>query len=1095
MSISRPRNSKNAPAFNRQCRSNSSLAPSRFADDSLATDLESRKGEDFRPLSDTKNGTPWSADLIQPKEIYTAEADGRGSDSIDQVIQSARHEANRVYKDARNLEVTLEDLLADQEGHHFHDVWHAYCSINSGRQTGFQARVVAYLARSQSIVETGRAMSLLHLVEPKEWTEDFLSAAVLLFLRSRDYEKAIEFFKRGVQERGLVGGFEYLLLDAVNRQQWSGILDAWEFYYEHSSTQIVWGDRLYNERLLQALGSLPNLGALYFSLERFLSTDSERRTRISTALLTARAIKVFRREFALQALRQGCPPRQASVILDFWREPRYYDKYFGVMFDKWYNKAISDSTARELLPIYDDFRTTPGAKLKHSVLKGIFQILYPARKESLERLYDDWIAYCGELSHWAFDKYMKFYAEQGDAARVRQLWDRCAEVYPGSVERPAGFRSTLNVYAQNADVKGAEEEFRRMTEVYKIKPDLTSWNILLKCYSRADDDAKTREIFDKICESQQPDSYTFAHVMAMTSKKGDLDGTLKYLEEAQKRLVPMTREMTLGLVVAYCKNGRLSEAETICFELAEHGLVSTAAWKDLITLRGRRGQLKKCYALLNKMEEFGLEWDSDIISALLKALVQVKQVYPAYDVLRDHAESRSDLLHPDHFDIVLGGAVKTNNRHIMESVMFLAEKARIPVSFNMLVTYTQGIMRTAPTTLRDNRVGEQIPALLDTLHANPRNAYRKRTDVSRIGQAVRVLSQLQDYTAIEKLLTTYENMFPGRKAVSRDDITAALIMAYLRDGQWDQAHLLWFRAWPHILKRCSRPDGKGVYPAYEYHVTAMVYQMTRAFVAQRNGNGLAKLVDMVTEAGFKLTSNTWDLIIRQLARLGEWERAMDYCETWLMPNWEGWGSRKMPHWKDKNPDKNERRLEQRQERTDNRVLRPTPEALATLEAQWLKARKMAAWSEDIAQKLDKMELTHPKLRNAFKTARWSDGWGPYVFNAGRDLPQVMVSRLAPLSIGELRRLRDVLETHLQKQPDEPLDMFQLLRKNSDQAKPLRFSELQLLRRVLSKSLSEKTGSPSPIRHSTSPFSRRVLGRRTKAKSRDETKPQDEAASA
>lgn len=1034
-----------------------SLATNRFCNEPSRFGGGIRTGDEPKPLDDPNTGTPWSTNIIPLKEVY--EADERGGDAVGKVVQTARTEASRSYEHGPDLEVELAALLADQEALRFRHIWDAYCSLKIDQQGKFRPQVVVYLARSQSIVETGRGMSLIHLVSPQQWDDDFLSAAVLLSLRSRDQRSAVKFFKQGVQERGLVGGFEYLLLDAVNRQQWSDILDVWEFYFEHGTSPNGKGGRAPDQRLLDPLGSLPSLGALYFSLERFLSTDKARKVRVlSSDSIAYDALDVFRRRFAKEALRQGCPPRQAATILEFWQESALYNQYLVIMFTKWYHKTISDSTARELLPVYHKFRKLKGAKIWPAVLKGVFQIHYPTGEAELEKLYDDWTTYCGELSQWAYEKFMKFYAGKGNIERVRQLWDRCVELYPTFVRRPSGFRSTMNAYAQNADVEGAEEEFRRMTEEYNVEPDLSAWNLLLKCYSRADDDIKTRDLFDRICTVAEPNSFTYAHVMAMTSKRGDLDQTLKYLEDAQKRQVPLTQEIALCLIVAYCKNDKLAKAEEICFELAGQGLTSTAAWNQLINLNGMKGQLKKCYALLNKMKEYKLEWDSQIISSLLRALVQVKQIYPAYDIVRDHAKSRSHILHPDHFNIVLGGAVRTHNRHITESLMLLMKEARIPASFNAQVAYAEGTVRTAPNTLRDHGSGEHLLASLDNQTATPRDARRRREETSRLGQAVRILVQLREFDKVEALLTKFEAMFPQGAEVLPNDVIAAVMMAYFRDGNFARVHELWDKSWPQILKRCSRSEGQGIYPAYEFDVTPIVYHMTCTFAAQGDGNGLLKMVEEVTAAGFKFTSSTWDRIIRSLARLGKWERAMDFCETLLMPNWRGWNSEKIPHWRDKNPDKNERRQDERWELTNTRHLRPTVEAVLALEEQWLKARRLAAWSEETARKLNNMGQSHPLLRNAFLTSHYMDGWGPYIFKGKADLSTAMVTLLSPLTVAELRWMRKSLETRLGEQPVSetlPQDRFQRRPSSGGRPTPLRDSELKLLKQVLSKSLSEK----------------------------------------
>ena len=66
------------------------------------------------------------------------------------------------------------------------------------------------------------------------------------------------------------------------------------------------------------------------------------------------------------------------------------------------------------------------------------------------------------------------------------------------------------------------------------------------------------DLFDEIASQHQPDSYTYAHVMAMCAKRGDLETTLEFFTRSQQSNIPVTKEMGLALVVAYCQNGLLA---------------------------------------------------------------------------------------------------------------------------------------------------------------------------------------------------------------------------------------------------------------------------------------------------------------------------------------------------------------------------------------------------------------------------------------------------------------------------------------------------------------------------------------------------------
>lgn len=1006
--VARPRSQpRNASYARSNSYSSTSLATRHSREEALSNvvNITDHPSSDFNK---TGAKSRWTAETVALKDTYTLRDDEPGGNGVDEIAEAAAVEANRAVEPALGLDADLAMLLDDNEGDHYREVWDAYCHLKYDQQTKICPRVVVYLSRSQSVVETGRAMSLLRQVDSQYWDNDFLSAAMLILLRSGDQLTAISYFKRGVELRGLTGGFEYLLLDGINKQQWARILDAWGFYYDHVTAADAKSTEAMNPNLLNPLGSLPSLGALYFAFERHLAIEVARgSTSADTSSISSNALRVFRRRFATEALKQPCPPKQALTILEFWQDQTLYNNYLDLMFTRWYNKEISNATARFLLPIYHNLQDIEGATPIPSVLKGVYHIHYPQDAAALKQLHKDWIRYHGNLSRWAFDKFLKFYAQKGDPTTVRELWAVYVKRYPKVLTTPAAFRSTMNVYAQTGDVENAEKELERMTKEYNVEPDLSTWNMLLKCYVRADDYGKVLATFDEIRTLHEPDSFTYTHVMAMASKKGDLDAVLSHFNAAQEAQVRITKEMALSIVVAYCHNNKLTEAEDVCIELAQRAITSTAMWNQLLHFNGMQGKLKQCYTVLNHMKRLNLEWDPQTISFLLRALVQVGEIHPAYHVVRDGAKNKLHILRPDHFVIVILGAVKTHERHIAENLISIMEDAGMPIPFNVRVAYAQGAVTDAPNTVRDGDIGKDVLASLDALAENYQDnsgdMRQRRQDTASIGQAVKLLVELRDFTKVEMLLTTFEDIFPQYKdgGAMHIDVVAALMLAYDRDGNYGRVHELWRNAWPAILKRSAHPDGEGIYPAHQYDITKLVYRRTKTFAAEHDGDGILKMVEEVTEAGFKLTSGTWDRIIRTLARLGHWERAMVFCEKILMPNWQGWRTVKRDLTKDI-----------RMEKKGSRYLEPTPEAILALQEQWLKTRRLAAWSEDIARKLDVMEQNYPLLHDAFLSSSYGDGQGPNIFRRRGDPAKVVRGLLAPLSVKELRRMQKRLEKQL-----------------------------------------------------------------------------------
>jgi pentatricopeptide repeat-containing protein PET309 len=380
------------------------------------------------------------------------------------------------------------------------------------------------------------------------------------------------------------------------------------------------------------------------------------------------------------------------------------------------------------------------------------------------------------------------------------------------------------------------------------------------------------------------------------------------------------------------------------------------------------------------------------------------------------------------------------------------------VPFNAKVAYARGALNTAPETVRSGKLGkgvvESLDALAEKYKDNSGDIRRKKQETTGIGHAVRLLVQLRDFVSVESLLTTFQDMFPPEKNDGGlpNDVVAALMQAYGRDGNYDRVRELWQQAWPANLKRCSKPNGHGIYPTHQHDVTLLVFQMTLTLSAQGDGDALLAMVEDVTGAGFKLTSKTWDLVIQSLARLGHWERAMDFCEVLLMPNWRGWTTSR----KALSP-------EVRQESMSSRVLAPSPEAILTLQGEWFKTRRLAAWSDEVARKLDDMEQKYPLLHHAFIMSSFSDSHAQTVLEGKGKMSQGITKMLSSLPVAELLRMQELLQGGPQNQGKSEKssdnstvqDGEEIEEGEREHPAPLRKAEMRQLRAVLRRTLAEK----------------------------------------
>ncbi|KPM44358.1 hypothetical protein AK830_g2190 [Neonectria ditissima] len=872
--------------------------------------------------------------------------------------------------DAQEMLDRLKQLI-DDAGHLYNDVWDLYTHADHENRLELRAGLVKYLVRSHGVVENGRALSVFRQIPQDEWDDDLLASGVLLFLRNADLPSAIDNFKTGLAAKGLTGGLEYLLADAISSRKWIFALDVWVAYCTAQAKKSP--RRKPSADRLKKLEGLPNQGNLYFAFRNFLVSDgAEYRQQLRQSPVSDMACNVFRKHFAHMALWQPCSPDQAAIILETLNDKDLYNDYFVRMFDRWYEKLEPQSNIVKLPAMYQKFRNLPNAKPAMPVLRGMFKVHFPKDIAALEQLYHDWIRFRGDLNQWGYEKFLKLYAQRGDVAAVQKLWVKYVKAYPEVLKTPRAFRSTLNVYAQAGDAAQAEKALQEMFSKYGVEPDLDCWNTLLKAYMRVNDYPQVLRCFDEISEKHAPDSFTYAHVMAMSSKKGDLETTLDFFNRSQVAQVPITKEIGLALVVAYCQNDLLVEAERLCIEMAERKLTHAAIWNQLLNFYGEARDLRKCYAILERMKNFGVQWDDDTHRFLLQALVNVNQIHSAYALLKGAEDEELFSVTPEHYAIVMAGAARVGEYLLVNSLHHRLQKSNMPVSFKALIAVVETAVQRKPGVGRTLNLSKELvehfrqdvagssgepghTATSSSPTNQSANPAMSKSDQQNVGRAIMLLVELREFGTVEELMTLYNGLFPQFKNNHYPpNVMSALMLAYYKDENMDKVMELWHKTWEQMLKTGKNSSTERIYSGHEYDLSRVLNIVLRVFRDQNDGQGLSDCINRVTKEGFKLTCATWSLAVRYLAELGRWERAMYWCETMLMDGWRGW------NWGRNNGEK--------AAALNTRFLRAPKQVVFRLQQKWLDMRKMAAWSQDVSHQLHNVQEHFPRLYHAFTTS-------------------------------------------------------------------------------------------------------------------------------
>lgn len=1009
--------------------------------------------------SSTVAAEPHTQNLVPPSEGAGAAGEQQG----DVAKTTASSESS-----------ALTDLLSrPDQGRHL-DVWELYRNLDESQQSEFRRPVALYLSRSDNHVEIGRAAPLFHQMPFESWDDEIQTAAILTMMRSNNAETAIRWFKTGLAKLGLTGGLEYVLASVVANRQWPDLLNIWSEY-----SAAIPGTDSPESRLLH-LGTIPDLGKLYLSFERFIEQEGAGPLRAINLYSKARRnLRSLRWKMAEEALKQGCAPKMAAVMLELWNDHKLYEQYILLMLDRWTRGLESRGSLTILWDMYKRYRSFRRVKPPVPMLRGMLELHFPTNLPGMEEIYRDWHRAWGDLDQRAYETFLKFYSQTGDASAVRYLWARYVTHCPEVLKSPRAFSSTMNVYAHSGNALRADQELRNMMNKYGVMPDLEIWNTLLKCHTRAGDDASALQTLEEIRRIASPNSTTYAHLMSMAAKRGDLRSVLGFFDTAQSENVALSPAMALALVSAYCHNDRLVAAEKICREISARKSAGTAAWNQLLFAHGAQGKLSKFYDLLQAMKTFGLDWDHNTYEALLRALVKVNQIHPAFHLLQSAYRDSLFPVGPEHFEIVVAGVLRSEQVDLLPALLSLMRQAKQPVTFNVQVTLLELAAKEAPSAKRTRDMANELIQLLRSLvplpdnydHNNLRHGdpppnivgdrAKLKAQTQSIDRAVVALIRLRELRSAEELVNIYTGLFPeygGGKFPPK--IAGALMQGCLQDDKVAKTMAMWRQTLANAMARYKHPHDGAVYPVNWYELCRPMSVVARAYKEVDDGPGLAKCVGRVVGADFKLTRNNWNQIVLNLSEMGQWEPAMNWCERMLMPGWRGW---------------NPRPLTAREKRgmRNSRFLEPSINAVFTLQKEWLNLRKLAAWSGDVSQKLKVVEQDHPRLFHAFITNHFKYLPAAWVVRQSPSMNKAIRDMLKPVTFKELRAIKRALVHQLRLAPAKrmirsvmsPFQVATGMEHNVVLTKAFTYQELKLLEAELRNRMSAMT---LPVRRRPNP---------------------------
>ncbi|KAI2629356.1 hypothetical protein GGS21DRAFT_219342 [Xylaria nigripes] len=894
----------------------------------------------------------------------------------------------------------IERILQSKDLDQVELLWRHYKSLDEKSQDTYFRPVLALLSRTGRVSDSWKVSELFHKLNVSSWDDDLFVSGVAAEINLQNLTQALSVFEQGLQstilgDTSLLDTLDLLLAAAFKTSTPDFLENIWKFYPEMVA-RWDFDDITANLKHVASVSGIAEKAMIFgaYMAERLRDPSSNESD--------AKPLQVLQKILVRKAI-LSCRDSQVLSLLDLTKDPLAFQDYLMLA-----QKQGKTNIATEVYAVY---RELPGNVPSHAMLHCAFNAYKGMSGPSsriiagIELLWKDWHRFHDVPSRRAYQKHMGFHAARGHKERVYALWaeyierfrdDPAVDIFDVS-EGSDTFAHLLQVHAVNAEPEEAQRIFDEMLQKFKVEPSIYHWNILMNAHVKAGDYDGAIATFDNLCEAVQPDKYSYGTLMQMAGLRGDVGYCVDLYRRARASRVPVNDAMLSSLVDAYCQNDYFKEAADVCERAALNKIRSTRMWNKLLYYHALRRDLASINKLLNKMVEKEIPYNQFTYQQLLLGLTLCRQSHHALQLLTVALQETVFEVTPEHFNIVMGGLLRTGEPSLIRRLCLLMEQRGIPVTEDIMFRLSQALgqwedLPIYQQTQRSEKkwIGDSLRVFFQIYGYKPgfkaelepssrpprpvrlRELLRSGREVFQFGTMSYIFAQLNDSVRVNELVDLYRYVFQG--SLGDDEILPlsmlnAVILSALQDKHYDRVKTTWILLFDGA-KRAARsidhlrnlPHNSKISPRFRYSLSSGLRVMQEVLFREGDAFGLQKLIEDVIDAGFEVDSKNWNYHIQVLVQMKEHKTAFTLCERMLMPNWTGWYVVRV-----KEAVRNAISLHDRRKGSSPRHLRPTATTLYRLAQAYLELDRISLWSDEAASTLREVDKDCVQVVRAIKS--------------------------------------------------------------------------------------------------------------------------------
>ena len=489
---------------------------------------------------------------------------------------------------------------------------------------------------------------------------------------------------------------------------------------------------------------------------------------------------------------------------------------------------------------------------------------------------------------------------------------------------------------------GVEDRLSKAQREHSLKPSVTTMNILLHAYCRAQDyDGAMTCVARLFAQDLKPDTYTIGTMMGLCAARGDSIYAKSLVQYATENSIALSMPIYESLVLANINDGNLGLARAIAQEVTSGDpKATTRLWAQLVASLAAQGDYYLTERVVQEMRSLKVPFDGDIYAALMRLFVARSELGSALKILHQTLPRMGLRPISIHYAIAMDGCARegkfSSGLKLQAEMLDRGIKPTPSVRAALLKLQAFSAARSQRSDgvhhpgVRYDIAEELLQEYLDDpdisvqTRKGPRTLLRRsgafeQLSVAYFDALLLMYGRNRAVDSIRVLVGKHQEKMRPMSASGNagETIPLLILLNLLRLSDERRDHTLVTHFWnlsvstaldhfapyprpktyssmppdyEYLQHNLKPPESRRSIPAMHRRVLARHLDIyIRSLAGQKNFSGLPTILKEYISRGFALDYLNWSLYIEVLAMNGFVREAFTLCEQNLMKHkWRGW---------------------------------------------------------------------------------------------------------------------------------------------------------------------------------------------------------------